>query len=120
MTQGVHEIIIVGEVRKIAPSTPKDPKKPASAVILVQWGPQREQSGHQVEFINAGHVRIPNYRWPKLADKLKVGHTVKVTGHIQGVLKTVMNDQFVQVELVADRVHVMDESGAETEPDNAE
>jgi hypothetical protein len=114
VTQGVHEIIILGEVRKITPSTPKDPKKAASAVILVQWGPQREQSGNQVEFINAGHVRIPNYRWPKLAEKMKVGQTVKITGHIQGVLKTVMGDQFVQSELVADRVHILDDTGAES------
>src|SRR5690606_8519138 len=95
--------------------TPKDPKKGASAIVLVQWGPLREQSGGAVDFINAGLVRIPNYRFPKLQDKLKVGQTVKINGHIQGVVKTLADDSYITNELVADRVFVLDDKNVEQE-----
>ncbi|KWT98330.1 MULTISPECIES: hypothetical protein [unclassified Variovorax] len=111
----IHDLFIVGEIRKITVSTPKDPKKGASAVLMVQWGPVREQSGGVVDFINAGQVRIPNYRFPKLQDRLKVGQTVKINGHIQGVVKTLDADQFLSNELVADRVFILDEPSTPAE-----
>ncbi|MNR71640.1 hypothetical protein D3C71_22710 [compost metagenome] len=115
----IHDIKVVGDIRKITESTPKDPKKGASAIILVQWGALREQSGGAVDFINAGLIRIPNYRYPKLQGRLKVGQTVKIDGHLQGVVKTVADEQFITTELVADRVFILkdiDDKPAEAAP----
>lgn len=108
----VHDLTIVGEVRNIAVSTPRDPKKGASAQVLVQWGAERQTSGGAVDFINAGIVRIPSYRWPKLADRMKVGQMVKISGHLQGVVKNVQTigrdvQQVITTELVADTVRIL-------------
>ncbi len=108
----IHNFFLVGEIKKISVSEPKDPKKNASAVILVQYGKQRETTGNSVEFVNAAMVRIPNYKYPQLKDKLKVGSTVQVNGHLQGVFKTIIEDGYFTVELVADRVYVEDDEPA--------
>lgn len=93
-----------GIIKKIQVSTPKDPKKNASAVILVQHGTAREMTGNAVEFVNAVQIRIPSYKYPKVADKLKVGLPVTIHGHHQGILKTAGTESFFTVELVADRL----------------
>lgn len=105
----INEIIVVGSVRRIAVTTPRDPRKGASAVVTVQWGPVREQSGGSVDFINAGLIRIPNYRFPKIQDKLKVGQRVKIIGHIQGVVKGGLDEPYITNELVADRVIILED-----------
>jgi len=108
----IHAIFLVGEIKKIQVSTPKEskdpsaPKKNPSAVLLVQYGVTREATGNPVEFVNAVMVRVPSYLYPKVADKLKEGSTVQINGHLQGVFKTVMDDGYFTAELVADRVEV--------------
>ncbi len=104
----INDFFIVGTIRKIKESTPRDPKKGASAIVLVQWGAARTQSNSAVDFVNAGWVRIPNYRYPKLQGRLKVDQQVKVNGHLQGVVKSVGDEPFIQIELVADRVFILD------------
>lgn len=104
----IHNLFLVGTIKKIQVSTPKDPKRPASAVVLVQYGPSRETTGGQVEFVNAVMVRIPSYKYPKVADSLKVDVQVIIHGHLQGVYKQMMDEGYFTTELVADRIEVND------------
>jgi hypothetical protein len=102
----IHAFFLVGEIKKISVSEPKDPKKNASAVLLVQYGKQRETTGNTVEFVNAVMIRVPSYKYPQLKDKLKVGAQVQINGHLQGVFKTIVDDGYFSSELVADRIYV--------------
>lgn len=102
----IHAFFLVGEIKKIQVSEPKDPKRNASAILLVQYGATRESTGGPVEFVNAVMVRIPSYKYPQIKDKLKMGKQVQINGHLQGVYKSVMDDGFFTTELVADRVFV--------------
>lgn len=105
----IHAFFLVGEIKKIQVSEPKDPRKTASAVILVQYGATRESTGGPVEFVNAVMIRIPSYKYPQLKDKLRVGGKVQINGHLQGVFKAMMDEGYFTTELVADRVFVEDE-----------
>lgn len=109
----IHAFFLVGEIKKISISEPKDPKKNASAVLLVQYGKQRETTGNAVEFVNAVMIRVPSYKFPQIKDKLKVGAQVQVNGHLQGVFKTIVDDGYFTTELVADRVYVDEDDSAE-------
>lgn len=108
----IHAFFLVGEIKKIQVSEPKDPKKNASAILLVQYGVTRESTGGSVEFVNAVMIRVPSYKYPQIKDKLKVGKQVQINGHLQGVFKTLMDDGYFTTELVADRVFV--EGGSES------
>lgn len=110
----IHAFFLVGEIKKIQVSEPKDPKKNASAVLLVQYGVTRESTGGPVEFVNAVMVRVPSYKYPQIKDKLKVGKQVQINGHLQGVFKTMMDDGFFTSELVADRVFVEGDKDGES------
>ena len=107
----IHAFFLVGEIKKIQVSEPKDPKRNASAILLVQYGPTRESTGGSVEFVNAVMVRVPSYKYPQIKDKLKLGKQVQINGHLQGVYKTMMDDGYFTTELVADRVFVDEEVG---------
>lgn len=107
----INTFFMFAEIKKITISEPKDPSKNASAVLLLQYGVQREASGGPVEFVNAVMVRVPGYKFPALRDKLQVGSKVVVTGHLQGVFKTVMDEGFFTTELVADRVALETDAG---------
>lgn len=112
----INTFFLVGVIKKINVSTPKDPAKPKSAVILVQYGPSRESSNGHVEFVNAVMIRVPNFKYPQLESKLKVGKTVQVNGHLQGVLKQAIDEGFFTTELVADRVFI---DGDDNKPETA-
>lgn len=101
-------VIIAGTVKKVTTSTPRDPKKTPSAVILVQYGKQREYTGGAVEFVNAVPIRVPPFRFEQIKDNLVEGAFVKITGKTQGVLKSVMGETNMAVELVAERVEFED------------
>ena len=105
----INQFFLVGEIKKLNISEPKDPKKNASAVLLIQYGTQREATGGPVEFVNATLVRIPSYKFPALRNRLRVGQTVQINGHLQGVYKTLGDQGFFTVELVADRVDVVND-----------
>ena len=100
----INTFFLLGEIKKINVSEPKDPTKNASAVMLVRYGAQREASGGPVEFVNAVMIRVPSYKYPALREKLAVGKNVCVTGHLQGVYKSAMDEGFFTTELVADRI----------------
>ena len=102
----MNAFFLSGEVKKITISEPKDPKRNASAVLLVQYGTQREATGGAVEFVNATLVRVPSYKFPALRSRLRQGAVIEVTGHIQGVYKNLIDQGFFTVELVADRIDV--------------
>lgn len=102
----INTIFLLGEIKKLTISEPKDPKKNASAVLLIQYGPQRETTGNAVEFVNAALVRVPSYKFPQLRNRLRQGQEVAITGHLQGVYKTLGDQGFFTVELVADRIDV--------------
>jgi hypothetical protein len=105
----INTFFLHGEIKKINVSEPKDPTKNASAVMLVRYGVQREASGGPVEFVNAVMIRVPSYKYPTLRDKLSVGQKVVVTGHLQGVFKTALDEGYFTTELVADRISFADE-----------
>ena len=109
----INTFFLVGEIKKINVSTPKDPAKPESAVMLVQYGAQRVSSNGPVEFVNAVMIRIPNFKFPQLKAKLQVGKRVQVNGHLQGVLKAAMDEGFFTTELVADRVFLDGDDNAD-------
>jgi hypothetical protein len=108
----IHNFFIVGTVKKIQVSTPKDPKRNASAILLVQYGATRESTGGSVEFVNAVMVRVPNYKYPQVADKLKLNCPITIHGHLQGVYKAMMDDGYFTTELVADRIFLEEVAGA--------
>lgn len=127
----INSFFLVGEIKKLTVSEPKDPKKNASAVLLVQYGVTREATGRAVEFVNAALVRVPSYKFPALRNRLRIGQTVQITGHIQGVYKALGDQGFFTAELVADRVDIQRnvkageaeadaEEGTETPADEAE
>ena len=109
----INTFFMVGEIKKLTISEPKDPKKNASAIMLIQYGVQREMTGGAVEFVNAVMVRIPSYKFPQLRAKIRLGQTVQITGHAQGVFKNMAEQGFFTAELVADRVDVVGEAPAE-------
>ena len=92
---GVLERVHISEGRK---------KDKATAAIVVRYGDDRNQSGGQVEFLNAALIRIPPYRLPPVRDRLREGAFVHVVGHIQGVFKHQAGQGVLDTELVADRV----------------
>lgn len=102
----IHNFFLDGVVKKIQVSTPKDPKRNASAVLLIQYGPPRDSTGRAVEFVNAVLVRVPSYQWPRVAGKIAPEQRITVHGSIQGVHKTVMEEGHLGVELVADRIFI--------------
>lgn len=108
----INQFTIVGEVKKVQVSEPKNPTKNASAVLLIQYGALRESTGGPVEFVNAVMVRVPSYKFPQMRDKLREGVQVLINGHVQGVYKSVMNEGFFTAELVADRVFVQEDNSA--------
>lgn len=109
----IHNFFLVGTVKKIQVSEPKDPTKKASAVILLQYGDTRESTGGPVEFVNAVMIRIPPFKFPQIRDSLKVGSNVQIHGHLQGVFKAAMDEGFFTTELVADRVFIEGARNAE-------
>ena len=113
----IHNFFLVGEIKKVQVSEPKDPKKNASCVMLVQYGQLREQTGGAVEFVNAVMIRVPSYKYPQIKDKLAVGKQVQINGHLQGVYKTMMDDGYFTTELVADRIFVAGEKDAPASKD---
>ena len=84
------------------------PGKPASAVVMVQYGAERQRTGKRVEFVNALLVRIPSQRLEKIKARLKVGDYITLVGHHQGTLKSNGMDTVWATELVADRVEFDD------------
>jgi len=102
---GVNISIISGVIKSITPSTPRDPKKAPSAVLVLQYGPQRDTTGGPVEFVNAVTVRVPSYRYPRYAEKLAVGQAVTIYGRTQGVFRRMtVSDGYIANETVADRI----------------
>ena len=113
----INTFFLVGETVKITKNESKDPKKGPSAVLFIKYGPERTQSGKQVEFVNATTIRVPPYMYPKLEESLKVGQQLVITGHIQGVYKTIMDEGYFSTELVADRIVIEREPAGAATPD---
>lgn len=76
-----------------------------SAVIILKYGTEREHSAGN-PFVNAVPIRVPHFKYEKVAHMLVEGAHVDVTGHMQGVFKDAMGtgNGFFNTELVADRV----------------
>lgn len=104
----MNKLYLFGIVKRINVTEPKSHQqnKGPSAIIVLQYGAPREQSGGPVEFINAVQIRIPNYRYAQIKDTLAIGSILEISGHVQGVLKPTGIDGQVgmTVELVADLV----------------
>ena len=103
----VNTFVLSGEVKRVDVNKKTTPQGPA-AVMMVQYGPSRAKTDRSIQFLNLALVRIPPYVYSKHEGKVKAGCLVDLVGHVQGVLKTVMNDAFVSNELVIDRLQVVD------------
>ncbi|MDE2343600.1 MAG: hypothetical protein KGL63_09470 [Betaproteobacteria bacterium] len=99
----INTFLMVGVLERVHISEPRKKDK-ASGAIVVRYGDDRNQSGGQVEFLNAALIRIPPYRLPAIRDRLREGAFVHVVGHIQGVYKHQAGQGVLDTELVADRV----------------
>lgn len=107
----INSFFISGEVKRIDVSEARD-NKPASAVLLVQYGVTRESTGGKVEFVNAVQIRVPSYKYPKIADKLKEGQQLQITGKLQGVYKNMVGGGYFTTELVADKIDIIKSADA--------
>lgn len=116
----INTFVTSGEVKRVEVNN-KQTKKGPAAIILVQYGPNRQKTPDQaVQFLHIALIRVPPYVFEKCKNDLKVGSLVDVTGHIQGVLKQVIGEGYVTNELVADRLQVVDSESVEpAEPEAA-
>ncbi|MHB1666135.1 hypothetical protein [Thiomonas sp.] len=105
MAGRIQQVRVHGGKRSVA-----EGGKPPSAIILLQYGVAREGGNGPVEFLNAALIRIPAFRYDKIADKLVEGALVSVAGHIQGIMKQAMGEGYITSELVADNVRFEDMS----------
>ena len=111
----INTFVMSGEVKRLEVNN-KQTKKGPAAIILVQYGPSRQRTDQQVQFLNVALIRVPPYVFEKCKDALKVGSLVDVTGHIQGVLKHMVTEGYVTNELVSDRLQVVDAEELGDEP----
>ncbi|WP_018234314.1 hypothetical protein [Thioalkalivibrio thiocyanodenitrificans] len=103
---------IIGRIRSVHIPEKENP----SALILVQYGPQRErQQNRAIEFINAVPIRIPAFRLEKCRAAVEEDAFVEISGRVQGVMKGIVSDGFVQTELVAERVNLVMDPDAQAE-----
>lgn len=80
-------------------------KEKQSAILLIQYGPQRKRDENKpVEFVNALAVRVPAYLWEKVKEISKVDSYVEIKGRLQGVMKGLMTEGYITTELVAEQV----------------
>lgn len=100
----IHTFFVVGEIKKINISEPSDPKKSASAILLVQYSARREPGNDAMEFANTVMIRVPSDKFRQLRGQLALGKNVQVTGHLQGLRKSASGTSYFTTELVADRV----------------
>ena len=102
----INTFVIAGTLRKVTVVTPKDKSKLPSAILMVQYGVQRELTGNSVEFANVSNIRVPSYKYAKVADKLIEQSEVSMVGHLQGVIKEIAGEQFLTTELVMDTLTI--------------
>lgn len=77
----------------------------SSALILLQYGQGKDvDNSKAIDFVNAVLIRVPASRYIHVKDRLDVNCVVSVVGHVQGVMKGVMNEGYLSNELVADRI----------------
>lgn len=112
----IHTFLVVGEIKKINISESKDQKKTASAVLLVQYNAQREPGDGAMEFSNTVMIRVPPEKFRQLRGQLALGKKVQVTGHLQGLCKSVYGESYFTTELVADRIWIDDANGQAPAP----
>lgn len=105
----INTFVMSGEVKRVNVNS-KPTKKGPAAVILLQYGPTRQRTDQQVQFLNVALIRVPPYVFEKCKNDMKEGSLVDVMGHSQGVLKHNLMEQdgYVTNELVADRLQVVD------------
>jgi acetaldehyde dehydrogenase (acetylating) len=117
-----NKFFIVGEIKQVQVSKqPADPNKSPSALVLIQYGQNRESTGGMVEFVNAVQVRVPGYRYATSKDFLVVGKRIQVEGRLQGVFRSVMDSGHFVTELVAESVRLTSEQpSASSSPAHSE
>lgn len=98
----VNVFVMSGVIAKLNVLNKNDRK---SAVIVLKYGSEREHSAGN-PFVNAVPIRIPHFKYEKVAHMLAEGARIEITGHMQGVFKDAMGtgNGFFNTELVADRV----------------
>lgn len=108
---------LAGEVHRVKVVKGRG-ERPPSAVLTLQYGPQRETSGGAVEFVNAVQIRVPSYKYGKVEKRLKEGAKIQVAGRLQGVFKPMMDASgFLTAELVAERIDFENAPDTEEDPE---
>lgn len=116
----VNTFVLSGVVTRLEQNNKPTRKGPA-AVIVVQYGPNRNRTDQPVQFMNVALIRVPPYVYDKCKDNLREGAWVDITGHVQGVLKPLVSEGYITNELVADRLQFanLDEDEPEQSPELA-
>ena len=99
----VNLFVLSGKIVKVNPQVKGDR---TSAVMIVQYGQEREHSANN-PFVNALPIRVPHYKYDKVKSMLVEGQNVDITGHHQGVFKDGglgTGNGFFNTELVADHI----------------
>lgn len=116
----INTFVMSGVVNRVDVNA-KPTKKGPAAIIVVQYGPNRQRTADQpVQFMNIALIRVPPFVYEKCQSALKKGALVDITGHVQGVLKHIVAEGYVTNELVADRLQVVDAEDDVDEPQEVE
>lgn len=109
----INTFVLSGEIKRLDVNNRPNKRGP-SAMVVVQYGATRQQTEQAVQFLNIALVRLPPYVYEKVKDNLKVGDLLDIVGHMQGVYKRALAEGFLTMEMVADRVQVVDSEGEDT------
>jgi primosomal replication protein N len=102
----INRLNLIGEVVAIRISTPKDESRKPSAIITVKYGEDRGNQSGVVQYLKQVEIRIPPYLYERNKEQMVVGSFVQIKGHLQGVLKTVEDQDVFTTELVADTLRL--------------
>lgn len=105
----INEVSLVGVVLRVSiPERYKNDER-YSPVLIVQYGAQREMKrGQSVHFVNAVPVKVIAPKWQMVKDQIKEGVLIQVQGHIQGLVREEDDYRKPGIELVADRINVVE------------
>ncbi len=106
----INTFVLAGEIKRLDVNNRPNKRGP-SAMVVVQYGATRQQTEQAVQFLNIALVRLPPYVYEKIKDDLAVGALLDIVGHMQGVYKRALAEGFLTMEMVADRVQVVDSNG---------
>lgn len=117
----VHQLVLSGCIVDVK-TRDKTGGRVSSVLLTVQYGKARSREpGSENQFVNANIIRIPGTLYAKLREqdrvRLVAGEFIDITGHTQGVVKTVNGTEHMVNELIADRISFPADDADEATPD---